>query len=147
MQFGVPAHNPRMQTDIVISLGANGSSGFILIFITTLFALSWNCKPLAWLARPPLGAHHFEEPAPLSHPQRPWLPGNNRRTQEQAGSQGSIQAGQKQGQRPDLFLVLKLEQDYLHLISLTYLKHLTTENIRYCKKEKKNFKNHLMGSS
>ena len=74
--LGVPACNPKPQTDININFPANCSSWFMLIFFfsflfiffffnTVLFVLScrsWDVvDPLAWLARHSPGAQQFQD--------------------------------------------------------------------------------------
>ena len=70
LQFGVLAnngvpYNPRMQTDMVISLWANCSSGFMLILFV-LLCKTWNAaKPEAWLARPPPCSQQSQDCSPI----------------------------------------------------------------------------------
>ena len=54
--WGVPAYNPRVQTDIIINLWPDYSSSLMLMLFV-LLCKTWNVvKPGAWLARLPPGA-------------------------------------------------------------------------------------------
>ena len=85
-----------------------------MLMLFALLCKSWSVvKPLEWLARPAPGSQQSQDPSLIFSVVPCCL------YSQQALSQGSIQAGQKQGQRPALLsLSLKSEQDYLHLISL-----------------------------
>ena len=64
--LGVPAYNPRPQTDLPISLRANCISDFTLIFFTMLFVLLASqdfVKP--WLAGLSPGAQEFQDLLPF----------------------------------------------------------------------------------
>ena len=64
LQFGVPTYNPRMQTDIIISLWANHSSGFMLMLFVLSCKMWYVVKPGAWLVRPPPGAQQSQDSSP-----------------------------------------------------------------------------------
>ena len=65
LQFGISAYNTKMQTNIIISLWANSSSGFMLVLLA-LSCKTWNVvKSGAWLARDPPGAQQFQDLSPI----------------------------------------------------------------------------------
>ena len=102
--LGAPTYNPRPQTDTIICLPVNCSTGLCSSFLQCcLFCfanLGTLVNPQPWLARPPPRAPQLQVLPPVlsvvllvPHSQQAW-------------SQGSIQRGQKQGQRPPLLSCL-----------------------------------------
>ena len=110
--WGVLAYNPKLQTDMhIISVHAKMQFCFYFNMCTVLFVFShesWDFVKLQGrLARPP-GLKNSK-----THSLSYLKCHLTSCAYGQAWNQGSVQAGQKQGQRPAL-LLLKPKQDFIH---------------------------------
>ena len=109
--WGLLAYNPKLQTDSIISVHAKMQLCFYFNICTVLFVFSresWDFVKLqARLARPP-GLKNSK-----THSLSYLKCHLTSCAYGQAWNQGSVQAGQKQGQRPAL-LLLEPKQDFIH---------------------------------
>ena len=64
LQFGIPTYNPRMQTDLIINLWANHTSGLMLMLFVLPCKIWYIVKSGAWLLRPPPGAQQSQDFSP-----------------------------------------------------------------------------------